>query len=305
MPATDATLGYNTRQYYLPLMRTGETLRISWMPLYFASGTGVIYSQTNFSVSIQGTDRTYTAGSVGTGRIAASATGKSYNETTTIRGGGGSAKANRLPLSDLEDTIRLSPGMQWTSVDLHNYDWVLADEDDHDDLSFDSETVTGTGITYSTSSDKVVATTGADEARITIKITAKNASDEIVGDTATLEILCRDIEGVEPPAGSDNGATLPPLPNSFSDPAASLTNLSPTSIQAGFSDGNWTVTNRMSGNLGKVEVDGLYIKMEVTRKDEAGFDAKVLDGADGRFYSHMGRNDNRGFVVKWGARTTV
>ena len=304
MPAEDATLNYTERNVLLPSMRVGETLRINWIPLYHPTNASVTYSQTRFARSGSGNSRTYTASSSGNGTIVANSSTKNYSLSTIIRGGGGSAKANRLPLSDLENTIRISPGMTYTSVDLHNFEWVLADDDEHDDLSFTATTLTGADITYSISGDKLIVTAGANEARLTIRISAQNADDDDVGDTADVELLVRDIEGREPPTSTQNGSTLPPLATNFQDPVASLSGLRPSSISDGLSFPGYTVVNRMSGNLAKVTIDeGLHITCEVTRKDEASFSPRVLDAKDGRFYSHMGRTDSRGFIVRWGYRT--
>lgn len=304
MPAQDASLDYSVRSLNLPTtMRVGETIRIEWKPLWFPNTDTVTYSQTRFSISGSGDTKTYTASSVGNGRITATSSPDTYSLQTGIQGGGGTAKANRLPLQDLEDTIRLSPGMRYTSVDLHHYDWVLADEDDHDDLSFTATTLTGTGLTYSISGDKLIVTTGTNEARMVIRISAQNADDDDVGDTADVELLCRDIEGREPPTNTQNGSTLPPLPNSFSDPVASLSGLNPTHISDGTSFPGYTVVNRMSGQLANVTIDeGLHVTLEITRKDEASFPTKILDAKAGRLYSHAERLDNEGKTLEWGVR---
>lgn len=308
MPAQDATINYDLRNLYLPVMRVGETLSIDYIPLYFASGASITYAETLFTkVAGSGGIQVYTATGTGNGSIRAYTSGKNYENQTLIKSAGSSAQGSRLPLGELENGVVLSPGMIWTSVSLENFEWdpPLGDYS-AGDLTFSATTELGTGITYAITNGKLVVTTGEAEARVTIKIIATDSGGVEIGDPALVELVCRDIEGNNAPTSTQNGSTVAPLPTTFQDPPAALTGINPSSLQDGYPDTVWTVVNRISGRLGKVVVDeGLHVNMEVLRKDEASFPTKVLDAKQGRLYGHAERLDNEGTTLNWGVRTGV
>lgn len=300
MPANDGSIGYDLRTLVIPNMRIGETLVLTWVPLWQPSTVTISYSEVGFTRSGSGNSRTYVANASGVARITGDSNEVAHTALCQITAGGGQAEADRLDLSGLSQGIRLGPGQVYTTVDLRNFEWGAADATEHTALDFSIETVIGADITTAITSKKLVVTATAKSGKKTIRITAKNGTN-VVGQPVDVQIGVADIRGYVAPNPTPPGSTVTPLETTFTDPAALLSNVTPSTLQTGYTDNNWTVTNRMSGQLAPVDIDeGTSIVCKVVRKDLNGFDVKRINKKGKRLYSHIEGEDTRGLIVNFG-----
>lgn len=310
--ADDATIGYDVRDFLVPPIFLGGKFEIDYVPLYFATTAGITYTQSLFArTGGSGGLQTYVPSSAGNGSIRARTTGqnaKDYNISVQVLAGGGTDKADRLPLTDL-DGVRISPGCRWWSQPLRHFEWNLSDDDEHDTLTFEVTTVSGAvtrGITAS------IDTIGSDQVLLVdyrngvlvnrrIYVQAK-ASGVDVGDRMYVDLIPYTVTRQE--GDSDNpGEVVPALPPAFQDPAASLAGIAKATLQDGFTDPNFTIVERNSGFLGQVEIDDDRISCDVTRRDDLTFPSKVLDRRAGRLWGHAERLSLQDTIGRWGTVT--
>lgn len=303
-------IDYSSRNVVFPRMRVGESLRVTWRPYYFAANVSLSHNvSSNISRSGSGNRINYSMSRSGSGIIEVTGDGRTLGSSFVVYGGGGTDKANRLPLQDLENSITLSPGMRYNTVSLLNFEWNLTDDDIHEDLSFRVTPIQGQRNLVNISqrgSSRLRIDTGANTGRVVVQIVAEDNGGNDVGDPVEVEIIVYDLQRRIPPRASVDGTGILPLPTSFQDPVADISSIDPTPLDDGYTETPkvWTVAGRHDGRIsGVILGNDLKITITCVREDEASFPTKILNEQAGSLWSHASRLDNADPVFRWGVRT--